>query len=146
MDNRQGFQDAFSQGEVFNFTSEILERRGVDSTVYIRSVGWGVKNRFANATRMIVKRLCAIAEKSVRDEDSELIWKDDVKLAEVYLLRQSMCDSDGKLLWDDKSLAIWLETADSEFIEEVLYHCNEFNKLGDVFKPQEENEKEVKKN
>lgn len=146
MESRQGFQDAFSQGEVFDFTSEILERRGVDSTVYIRSVGWGVKNRFANATRMIVKRLCAIAEKSVKDEDSELIWKDDVKLAEVYLLKQSMCDSDGKLLWDDNSLANWLETAESEFIEEVLYYCNKFNKLDDIFQPQEDKNEEVKKN
>lgn len=147
MESRQDFLSAFSDAEVHDFTCETLKARGVDDpVVYIRSLSWAEKNRFRNSARMIVKRLCAVAEKSVQDEDSDLIWSEDVKLSEEYLLVQSMCEPNGELLWDDESLKVFLKKAKPDFIEEILFNINSFNKLDDIWEPQEKHDEEVKKN
>jgi hypothetical protein len=147
MESRQDFLSAFSKAEVHNFTCETLKDRDVDPVVYIRSLSWAEKNRLRNSARMIVKRLCAVAEKSVKDEDSELIWSEDVKLSEEYILVQSMCAPNGDLLWDeDNPIKDFLAKAKPEFIEEILHNINEFNKLDDIWEPQEVHDEEVKKN
>ena len=146
MDSHKDFLSAFSEAEIHSFTCETLKDRGVDPTVYIRSIPWAVKNQFWNASRMIVTRLCVIAEKSVKDEDSELIWNEDIKTADMYLLKEGVCNPDGSPLWTDETLSEFLKVAKPECVEEIIDKLNSFNKLGEVWQPQEDQEKEVKKN
>lgn len=151
MDNAQDFLSAFEQREVHEFQSETLEAKGKDSTVYIRSLSWAEKNRFHKAANMIITRLTEIAMRSINKDDSELIWKDDVKLSGEYLLKQSMCTPNGELLWSDETLKQWLDDVPAEVPEEILHEINVFNNVDGLFTPksessEDEQEDDLKKN
>lgn len=137
--NQDGFFQAFASRELESFPLETVT--GLD--IYLCSLPWAQKKRFKTGIDIIAQKIKHVASRSDEDLKTSKLWNNSIESADEFLLKISMCNEDGSLMWKDRDYDFdeWLEVVESDVVEEIVYKIVKFNKLDSRWTPEDDKKK-----
>jgi len=135
------FIKKFTGGEIKKISVNI---RKVNTDIYLRRLSGYVTSALKKKADQAIQRGTLDAIIGVVNKSDLNYRDDDIELVDFFLMRKSVCDAEGKLIFDndDDFFQHWLTAVDGDVMEFILSEIAKFNKfIPDV----EEESKEVKK-
>lgn len=134
------FIKQFTGGEIRKISVNI---RKVNTDIYLRRLSGYVTSALKKKADQAIQRGTLDAIIGVVNKSDLNYRDDDIELVDFFLLRKSVCDAEGKLIFDnnDEFFQQWLTRVDGDVMEFVLSEVAKFNK----FIPDDEESNEVKK-
>ncbi len=144
------FIHEFSDGEVKEISVSV---NGSKKAFYLRRLGYRTCTMFRHKSQQMVYRAEFDAMMNAK-KPSFAFFKEDIEKAEYYLLRKSLCDPIGELIFTDDNAEIFdkfLDTVSDEIASEFVLEIMKFNKIihsddeGDLREAAKERAEEEKK-
>lgn len=100
-----------------------------DGIIHLRSLPYSEVSRFHEAAEKILQR------KAMGVFSSDKIdYEEDLGKAEDYLIKASLCDSQGvKIFTEDNSFNKWRDVVSNETVNEIIAHIRELTDLSRHF-------------
>ena len=121
------FLQLFSDDEVHEIK---LDVRGSKKTFYLRRLSYRTCSEFRHRSQQMVYRseFDAMINAS---KPSFAFFKEDIEKAEFYLLRKSICDHSGELVFkdNDEDFGKFLDVVDDDLANEFVLEIMKFNKM-----------------
>lgn len=107
-----------------------------DGVINFKGLNYSVVARFKAIKRRLQHYLTMQVVAKIEDKEQ---WSLELENAEDYLLKNAMCDENGKLLFnDDKVFKKWKECVIPEIAEEIILHISLMNQLDGDFEGRDE--------
>ena len=122
------FIHEFSDGEVKEISVLV---NGCKKAFYLRRLGYRTCTIFRHKSQQMVYRAEFDAMMNAK-KPSYSFFKEDVEKAEFYLLRKSLCDPVGELIFNDDNSELFdkfLETVSDPVANEFVLEIMKFNKI-----------------
>ena len=111
-----------------------------DGIIHLRALPYSEVSRFHEAAEKIMQRKAM----GVFSAD-KIDYEEELGRAEDYLIKASVCDSQGERLFkDDQSFNKWRECVNNETVNEIIAHIRELTDLSKHF-DLKKTEEELKK-
>jgi hypothetical protein len=141
---RSEFMEMFTCGEVKEIHISI---NGQVRDLHIRRLSFHECSRFRRKCKAVVSRATLSSMMALGNNPAAMfsIPDEEVELGEYYLLKRSICDPQGTLIFegdDDKFFMQWLDSINDEIGNEIIRKIDQFNGLS---KKTEETKEDVKK-
>jgi hypothetical protein len=143
---RSAFLEMFSCGEVKEIHISI---KGEIRNLHIRRLSFHECSRFRRKCKAVVSRATLGSMMALGNNPAAMfsIPDEEVELGEYYLLKRSICDPQGTLIFDEDEegeefFMGWLDSINDEICQEIIKEIAKFNKLS---KKTEETKEDVKK-
>lgn len=137
------FIKKFTGGEIKKISVNI---RKVNTDIYLRRLSGYVKSQLRKKSNQAVKRGTLDAILGVVNNSDYNFRDDDIELVDFFLLRKSVCDAEGELIFKDEDLFnTWLKAVDGDVMDFIILEISKFNKIIKDASA-EDSSKEVKKN
>lgn len=105
--------------------------RGKTRTFYLRRLGYRTCTLFRHKSQQMVYRAEFDAMMNAK-KPSFAFFKEDIEKAEFYLLRKSLCDPIGELIFGDDDIELFntfLDKVDDDIANELILGILKFNKI-----------------
>ena len=136
------FIKAFTESEIKKIHVSI---RSVDVDIYLRRLSGYVKSSLRKKANQATQRGTLDAIIGVVNNSDYNFRDDDIELVDFFLLRKSICDAEGELIFkDEKKFETWLKNISGDVMDYIILEISKFNKLIDTESIEDAN-KEVKK-
>lgn len=144
------FLHQFTSGEIKEISIDI---EGTKKTFYIRRLPYHTCSQFRYKAQQMVYRAEFDAMMNA-NKPSFSFFKEDVEKSEFYLLRKSICDPQGTIIFDDndEDFLNWLNIVNDDIANDFVFEIMKFNKLlklsdeDDIIAARKERREDEKKN